>query len=986
VIYRLAIRSRPSVRLQACYGVVCLAASWLRTIRGQVLIAFLIMSVITGALGVYAARGISRAEELVTRTFDQSLMSINYARAAAADFACMRASFARRWTVPEPERRRELDEKIESLEESLTEDLTIAAERSQSTRAVQAAAKVQRAATAWTELRRSMPQGQAAEAVWDKLDHYAAMVDQQIDLLVNYTAGDAFIYRQSARATVANDTRLNLIGTAVAVLLSGLVAWLLARRIIGPVAVASAVAARIANGNLDGEIPEGSVDELGALLSAMRIMRENIRAMMQREVAQRRSAQTRLVDALESSREGIVVVDNEGRIALANSQAADFLGSSPAHFKPGTEFAAVLAGSADAGAGFLRVGNNLPTTGEVQLGDGRWLQVSRNTTQDGGFIVVCTDISVLKDQEARLRGTNMRLDAALDNMSQGLCLFDAKNRLQVVNRRFSELFNLPLELARPGIAFRELLELSVAAGNHSGKSASALFAEQIDFMAQYVTGTRIHELASGRIIASTHRPTSDGGWVATHEDITERRQAEAKMIHMARHDALTDLPNRILFREQMEEALTRIDHGESVAVLYLDLDRFKSVNDTLGHPIGDALICAVTERLHAIVRSTDTVARLGGDEFAIVQLGGQQPTGASLLATRVIEEIARPFDVEGHQVVIGTSIGIAMAPKDGREPDQLLRNADMALYHAKAIGRGRYQFFRPEMEAQLQARRMLELDLRKALEAREFELYYQPLVDLAANEVCGFEALIRWNHPERGFVPPDEFIPLAEEIGLIAPLGEWVLKTACLEAATWPGNLKVAVNLSAVQFRSRTLVLSTASALGASGLPASRLELEITETVLLQDTAIVLETLHQIRALGVRFAMDDFGTGYSSLSYLRSFPFDKIKIDRSFVRELGKKVDSVAIIRAVTGLGDSLGMVTTAEGVETREQLEILRSEGCKQIQGYLISAARPAKEIPTLLKKIPAVLQESGPRELNAATGKQRAGTLRPLRLAAEG
>ncbi len=445
------------------------------------------------------------------------------------------------------------------------------------------------------------------------------------------------------------------------------------------------------------------------------------------------------------------------------------------------------------------------------------------------------------------------------------------------------------------------------------------------------------------------RPTEDGRCVATYEDVTERRQAEAKIMHMARHDALTNLPNRVLFKDKMEQALAR---GDQLAVMFLDLDRFKGVNDSLGHSIGDALLCAVTERLQRVVSEADTVARLGGDEFAIVQ-SRASPTDASELAAQIIDALVEPFDVRGHQVVIGTSIGIALAPADGTEPDQLLRNADMALYRAKAEGRGTFHFFQPEMDAQMQERRRLELDLRKALVAEQFELHYQPLVEIATGAVSGFEALVRWNHPERGVVGPDAFIPVAEEIGLIVPLGDWVLKQACRDAAKWPEKLTVAVNLSAVQFRSPTLALSVVSALGQSGLAASRLELEITETVLLQENRAVLDALHQFRKLGARICMDDFGTGYSSLSYLRSFPFDKIKIDRSFIRELGKENDCVAIIRAVMRLGSSFGMITTAEGVETEQQLEILRLEGCMQAQGYLFSKAKPVSEIAAMLKQI---------------------------------
>ena len=434
-------------------------------------------------------------------------------------------------------------------------------------------------------------------------------------------------------------------------------------------------------------------------------------------------------------------------------------------------------------------------------------------------------------------------------------------------------------------------------------------------------------------------------------DVTERKQAEARIAYMAHHDALTLLPNRVLFHERLDELLGRVRRqGEKLAVHCLDLDHFKGVNDTLGHPIGDELLKSVAARLGACLRDSDLVARLGGDEFAIVQSPLGDPTEANILANALIEAVAKPYEVRGHEVVVGASIGIALAPSDGDASDVLLRNADMALYRAKAEGRGTAHFFEPEMDRRIQARRILELDLRKAFAQGEFELFYQPLVNLSRNEVSGFEALLRWRHPERGMVGPAEFIPLAEEIGLIVPLGEWVLRKACTEAVKWPADLKFAVNLSPAQFRSRGVVQAVLTALAYSGLLASRLELEITESVLLGETDANLATLHQLREIGVRISMDDFGTGYSSLSYLRCFPFDKIKIDRSFVRELSERPDCLAIIRAVAGLGMSLGIATTAEGVETQEQLERLRGEGCTEVQGYFFSAPRPASEIIGLL------------------------------------
>jgi diguanylate cyclase (GGDEF)-like protein len=928
------------------------AASLCMTIRGRILIAFLVMSVITAALGAYAGLGIRNAGVLVDKTFDESLMSINYARAAAADFAAMRAAFARQWIAADPRMRSALDKDLDTLSRSLAEDLKIAAARSQSARAMRAAENVQREVSNWKNISERLLDGSESDVKWETLDHYADKVDDQIDLLVNYTAGDGFLYRQSARAAVARDIQLNVIGTALALVLSALVAWALARRIVGPVAVASNVAARIAAGKLDAAVPKGSADELGALLAAMGVMRDNIKAMMEREVAQRRSAQARLADALENSQEGVIVVDGEDGIVLANAQAADLLGIAPALLKPGTSLAQLepaLQGSGDAEHVLMRCDSGSHATRDALMANGRWLRISRSPTRDEGFIFLCSDISRLKTQEWSLRESNLLLDAALENMSQGLCLYDAQDRLEVFNRRFLEIFRLPRDKIKAGIAYRDVLELSVAANNHPGRTVPDLMAEHRETLDHNAMSPHLYEFGDGRFVSCLYTPTSDGRWVATYEDVTERRQAEAKIIHMARHDALTNLPNRVLFKDKLEQALAR---GDELAVMFLDLDRFKGVNDSLGHPVGDALLCAVTDRLQRVVPGADTVARFGGDEFAIV-LSKITPNDARDLAARIIDTVVEPFDVHGHQVIIGTSIGIAMAPADGNEPDQLLRNADMALYRAKADGRGTYHFFQSDMDAQMQERRKLELDLRKALLADEFELYYQPLIETASGEVSGFEALIRWNHPERGLVSPEAFIPVAEEIGLLVPIGDWVLKEACREAATWPGKLTVAVNLSAVQFRNQMLALSVVSALGQSGLAASRLELEITESVLLQNDRAVLDALHQFRDLGVHICMDDFGTGYSSLSYLRSFPFDKIKIDRSFVRELGKGSDAVAIVRAVLDLGSSLGMITTAEGVETEEQLEILRAEGCMQLQGYLFSRPVPAPQIEALLTQL---------------------------------
>jgi diguanylate cyclase (GGDEF)-like protein/PAS domain S-box-containing protein len=465
-------------------------------------------------------------------------------------------------------------------------------------------------------------------------------------------------------------------------------------------------------------------------------------------------------------------------------------------------------------------------------------------------------------------------------------------------------------------------------------------------------GTEIQVLTYGRHV------TFDGrdGFLVAIVDVTERRKAEARIAYMAHHDGLTNLPNRELYQERLKQALQQAASGEQrVAIMGIDLDLFKNVNDSFGHPTGDRLLQAVANRLKAHVRGGNLAARLGGDEFAAILTGVSSPNEASDFAARLIEVLSAPYEIDDQELVIGASIGIALSPGDGASSEELMKNADMALYRAKQDGGRVHRFFEKEMDRQAQKRRDLEHDLRRAFAHGEFELHYQPLVDIASNQISGFESLLRWRHSEKGMISPADFIPVAEDIGLIVPLGEWVLREACREAAKWPDTIKVAVNLSAVQFRSRNLVQVVVSALAQSGLAPTRLELEITESIFLAETEANLATLHQLRELGVSISMDDFGTGYSSLSYLRSFPFDKIKIDRSFVKDLAQRSDCVAIVRAISGLGRSLNITTTAEGVETRDQLDWLRAEGCNQVQGFLFSAAKPASELEELLQRFGA-------------------------------
>ena len=557
-------------------------------------------------------------------------------------------------------------------------------------------------------------------------------------------------------------------------------------------------------------------------------------------------------------------------------------------------------------------------------------------------------LSQLDKRDAELVDQATLFKTALDNMSQGVCMYDAEKVLLVCNDRYIDIYGMSPELAKPGTPFREVLEDRIRRGIYAGDTPGDYIQERLEGVEEDKETTKVQELTDGRTIAINHRPMPGGGWVGTHEDITERKRIEAQMRHMELHDALTGLPNRTVLRQRIEGALRHARRGQGFAVLFLDLSRFNNINDTLGHSLGDELLKLVSHRLMACIRETDMLARLSGDQFAIVQGNAKQPDEATQLAERIRSTIRVPFDLSGHQVIIDTRIGITIAAHDSDDPDQLLRNAAMALNVEKQKSRGCCSFFEAGMNQRMQQRRQLELDMRSGLMNGQFELYYQPLFNLESRDFSAFEALLRWNHPERGLIPPAEFIPLAEEIGFVTPLGKWVIEQACADAADWPHRVKVAVNLSPVQFDSGELVMTVITALAKAQFSASRLQLEITESILLWDEETTLDILHQLRDMGVQIVMDDFGTGYSSLSYLQSFPFDKIKIDQSFIKDLSADgdTDSAIILHAIASLGNSLGIETTAEGVETEEQLKIVRAAGCTEMQGFLCSPPRPASDI----------------------------------------
>jgi diguanylate cyclase (GGDEF)-like protein/PAS domain S-box-containing protein len=592
----------------------------------------------------------------------------------------------------------------------------------------------------------------------------------------------------------------------------------------------------------------------------------------------------------------------------------------------------------------------------VLPGDKRLVTSKRDTIYDADgkpslLVSVVEDVTDRKRLEQDRNRDREFLNQIIENVPTTIAVKDVHSRRYVlINEAGVEHFGVPRDqiIGRTAhdIFFKETADVI------SRHDDELMESEGYKFFEEYSLHTRTHGrryVTSKKLIIrdSAGQPQYLLGMI---EDVTDRKQSEERIAHLAHYDALTDLPNRLFFREQLEQALKRVRRGEQLAVLYLDLDKFKSVNDTLGHQGGDELLKAVAERLRSCLRETDIVARLGGDEFAIVQTSVGRLSDVTDLVKRIHDAVRASYELLGHQLTTDTSIGIAMAPNDGSEPDQLLKNADLAMYGAKADGRGTYRFFESEMDARMKARRSLEFDLRQAVMCGEFELHYQPLLNIRDNNIAACEALLRWNHPTRGMVSPAEFIPVAEDTGVINPLGEWVLRTACAEAARWPSDVTVTVNVSPVQFKSENLVQTVISALATSGLPAKRLELEITESVLLGDDEKTLLMLHQLKELGVRIALDDFGTGYSSLNYLRRFPFDKIKIDRSFIKDVAEKDGSWSIVQAVVSIAKSRNIVTTAEGVETQEQLDLLRVLGCTEMQGYLFSKPKPAADIIRLL------------------------------------
>jgi len=713
-------------------------------------------------------------------------------------------------------------------------------------------------------------------------------------------------------------------------------------------------------------------------------------ALRQRErvEAERKKSRDLLDGAIEAMSDGFVMWDEQDRLITCNQRFRDLYTFSAPFIQPGVQFEDIIREGAKLGQ-YPQAGDDIEqfvrdtmewhhgNQGSIErlLPGGKWIQITERHNPTGGIVGIRTDITVIKqtmaeladanqrvsqaieevrlqnvalterDQELRVR--NMLFTAALNNMSQGLLMVDSDRRVIVCNKRFHDMFQIAESKAAPGTTTAALFRAIEVEGGLSTRAVESIYQQQEELAASQRSGVFVNSEDDKLALAISQRPLPDGGWIATYEDVTERQRSEGRIRFMAHHDSLTALPNRDLFRNKVTEALGELtDSGNQLALLYLDLDRFKFVNDTLGHSAGDELLGIVARRLQGCVRDADTLARLGGDEFAVLHVSRDLPQAATAQAERIIEALGTPYQLGQRQIDLGVSIGIACATGADMDGEKLLRNADMALYQAKSRGRGMYCIFEPEMETRLHARLATEADLRVALERKQFEVFYQPLVDLHSGCLCGFEALLRWNHPTRGLVMPGLFIPSAEELGIIKSIGAWVLSQACADAVQYFGGTKVAVNLSPIQLEDDEVVGTVSAALSASGLDPTRLEIEITESALLNKNARTIALLRRLHDLGLSIALDDFGTGYSSLSYLRSFPFDVIKIDRLFISEMATREDCTAIVGAIVSLADKLGMTTTAEGVETDEQLRLVRDLGCTTVQGYLIGRPQPIHKV----------------------------------------
>lgn len=669
--------------------------------------------------------------------------------------------------------------------------------------------------------------------------------------------------------------------------------------------------------------------------------------------------------AVETMGQGLCLFDADRRLVISNKHYAILYGLPQELVVPGTLFDRIMDYRREHSVypegveeQYIARTNELvrekePQVRQVTLRSGRTLAVSHYPLSDGGFLATHRDITdeihrieALESREAELGRQNMRFLAAVNNMPHGLAMFGPDRKLIVSNTPFAKLYGLPDALVQPGTDFRDIFAVRAQNGMVPESGAEAHLNAIEDLVSRGASVKNDVEMANGRIVRVNQQGMPDGGWVATHEDVTALHRSQKLVQHMARHDILTDLPNRRQLKEAAEEVAAKLESGVPYAVLCMDLDRFKSVNDTLGHAAGDALLCQVAQRLRAEIGERDMALRLGGDEFAILSGPLTDLDYPRRLADRLVGCLSAPFEVKEQRVSIGVSIGVAVSPRDGSSIEMLINNADLALYKAKAHGRSQHVLYVPQLGAEMQRRRRLEDGLRHAISRQEMRLVYQPIIDLQSRQISAVETLLRWDHPELGGIGPSQFIPIAEETGLIVPIGHWVIEQACLQARSWPEQVRAAINLSVAQVKDESLLPSLRDVLARAGIDAGRLEFEVTESLYLDQTGPVLATLEGLKQLGARLALDDFGTGYSALSNLQTGIYDIVKIDRSFMQNLRERPAAAAIIEAMVSMGRSLDMKITAEGVEEQDQLEAVMALGCSLAQGFLFSPPLPASAI----------------------------------------
>ena len=679
-------------------------------------------------------------------------------------------------------------------------------------------------------------------------------------------------------------------------------------------------------------------------------------ARLGENAAELKRTNERFRTAIGNMSQGLCLFDADKRLVISNSRYQEMYRLPDELVKPGTPLSRILQFYEDRGDfGVVNVDHYAQQIladqkQSYETLDARNILILRKPLSDGGWVATHEDVTeqkrseqLLAEKAAELEAMNLRFDIALNNMSQGLCMFDAEQRVVVSNARYGEIYHLSPDQIKPGTSLRQILEYRREKGAHFAVAPETYLTENVR------AANEVQELADGRVVAIARHMMSGGGWLTTHEDITDRARDEKRIAFLAQHDLLTGLANRALFAERLEDAARRlVRYGTTFTVLMLDLDRFKQVNDTLGHPAGDRLLVEVAQRLKSSLRDTDVLARLGGDEFAIIQENEKsQDEGAIALALRIIGLIEQPFDLDGHRVNVGTSIGIAFAPEHGADAEVLLHKADVALYAAKSGGRNDFRVFQPELTEAADIQRSMEGELRDAIARNEFELHYQPVIDMRSLRISGVEAFVRWNHPSRGLLGPEQFLPLAESTGLMLPLGEWILQQACLDAAAWPSHIRIAVNISAVQFSKGNLFELILCALVDSGLSPDRLELELSNAALLEkDQPAHLLVIRQLKNLGVSIVLDNCGAGYSSASYLTGFPFDKIKIDKQVAQGFANRRDCAAVVASVLALAHGLDIATAAKGIENVAQYEALLAAGVDFAQGYLFGRPVPHFEL----------------------------------------